>query len=197
MIQENERRHDASDLSGSQWAIIEPPFPSAGNKSKWGKRELADAVLYLADNGCKRRNLPPGFPAYTTAANFYYAAIKSGLWEKICVALVEKVRVAAGPKATPSYAIIGPQSVKTVSAAEEGGIDGGKTKRRKRHIVEDIMGNLLSISMIQSRVSCWQGKRLKNIQWFCADAGYRKTFEQDISGGLGLRVDISARIKPE
>jgi len=25
-----------------------------------------------------------------------------------------------------------------------------------------------------------------------ADAGYRKTFEQDISGGLGLGVDISA-----
>jgi len=38
---------------------------------------------------------------------------------------------------------------------------------------------------------------LKNIQRFCADAGYRKTFEQDISRGLGLGVDISARIKPE
>lgn len=34
------------------------------------------------------------------------------------------------------------------------------------------------------------------IQRFCADAGYRKTFEQDVSE-LGLGVDISARIKPE
>ena len=31
---------------------------------------------------------------------------------------------------------------------------------------------------------------------FCADAGYRKTFEQDVSSELGLGVDISVRIKP-
>jgi len=49
MIQENERKHDAGDLSGSRSAIIAPLFPPAGNKSEWEKRELADAVLYLAD----------------------------------------------------------------------------------------------------------------------------------------------------
>ena len=57
MIQKNERRRYASDLSDSQWAIIEPLFPRAGNRSKWEKRELADAVLYFVDNGCKWRNL--------------------------------------------------------------------------------------------------------------------------------------------
>ncbi len=36
-----------------------------------------------------------------------------------------------------------------------------------------------------------------SIQRFCADAGYRKTFEQDVSNVLGLGVDISVRIKPE
>lgn len=35
------------------------------------------------------------------------------------------------------------------------------------------------------------------IQRFCADAGYRKTFEQNISSELRLGVDISARIKPQ
>jgi len=81
MIQKNERRHYASDLSDSQWAVIAPLFAPAGNKSKWEKRELVDAVLYLVDNGCKWRNLPHDFPPYTTVANFYYAAIKSGPWE--------------------------------------------------------------------------------------------------------------------
>ncbi len=129
MIEKNERKHYASDLSDSQWAIIAPLFPPAGNKSKWEKRELVDAVLYLVDNGCKWRNLPHDFPPYTTVANFYYAAIKSGLWEKIRAALVEKVRVAAGRAAAPSYAIIDSQSVKTVSSAEERGIDGGKKQK--------------------------------------------------------------------
>ena len=129
MIQKNERRRYASDLSDSQWAIIEPLFPPAGNRSKWEKRELVNAVLYFVDNGCKWRNLPHDFPPYTTVANFYYAAIRSGLWEKILAALVERVRTDAGRNTGPSYAIIDSQSVKTTSAAEERGIDGGKNKR--------------------------------------------------------------------
>ena len=129
MIQKNERRGYASDLSDSQWAMIEPLFPPAGNRSKWEKRELVDAVLYFVDNGCKWRNLPHDFPSYTTVANFYYAAIRSGLWEKIRAALVERVRTDAERKPGPSYAIIDSQSVKTTSAAEERGIDGGKKQK--------------------------------------------------------------------
>ena len=109
--------------------MIEPLFPPAGNRSKWEKRELVDAVLYFVENGCKWRNLPHDFPPYTTVANFYYAAIRSGLWEKIRAALVERVRTDAERKPGPSYAIIDSQSVKTTSAAEERGIDGGKNKR--------------------------------------------------------------------
>ena len=129
MIQKNERRSYASDLSDSQWAVIEALFPQAGNRSKWEKRELVNAVLYFVDNGCKWRNLPHDFPPYTTVSNFYYAAIRSELWEKIRAALVEQVRTDAGHNAGPSYAIIDSQSVKTTSAAEERVIDGGKNKR--------------------------------------------------------------------
>ena len=129
MIPKNERRRYASDLSDSQWAMIELLFPRAGNRSKWEKRELVDAVLYFVDNGCKWRNLPHDFTPYTTVANFYYAAIRSGLWEKIRAALVERIRTEAGRNAGPSYAIIDSQSVKTASSAEGRGIDGGKNKR--------------------------------------------------------------------
>ena len=129
MIQKNERSRYASDLNDSQWAIIEPLFPRAGNRSKWEKRELVDAVLYFVDNGCKWRNLPHDFPPYTTVSNFYHAAIRSGLWEKICAALVERVRTGAGRNAGPRYAIIDSQSVKSTSAGEERGIDGGKKQK--------------------------------------------------------------------
>ena len=44
MIQKNERRNYASDLSDSQWAIIDPLFPRAGNGNKWEKRELGLGV---------------------------------------------------------------------------------------------------------------------------------------------------------
>ena len=129
MIQKNERRRYASDLSDSQWAIIESLFPRAGNRSKWEKRELVDAALYFVDNGCKWRNLPHDFPTYTTVANFYYAAIRSGLWEKIRAALVERVRTQAGRNAGPSYAIIDSQSVKPPYPPKNGESTEEKNKR--------------------------------------------------------------------
>ncbi len=131
MIIKNERKSYASDLTDSQWTEIKELFPKTGNKSKWEKRELVNAVLYLVENGCKWRNLPHDFPPHTTVSNFYYAAIKSGLWEKIRAALVEKVRLNAGRTAELSYGIIDSQSVKTTGAADELGIDGGKNERSK------------------------------------------------------------------
>ena len=80
-------------------------FPKAGNKSKWEKRELVNAVLYLVENGCRRRNLPHDVPPHTTVSNFYYAAVRNGLWENIRAALAEKIRADAGRSAEPSYGI--------------------------------------------------------------------------------------------
>ena len=81
-----------------------------------------------------------------------------------------------------------------------------KTKGRKRHIVVDTMGNLLAVAVhavnihdTKSGILATRGtfEKYPYIQRFCADAGYRKTFEQDVSRELGLGVDIPARIKPE
>jgi len=70
MIIKNDRKSYASDLTDSQWAEIKKLFPKAGNKSKWEKRELVNAVLYLVENGYKWRNLPHDFPPHTTVYNF-------------------------------------------------------------------------------------------------------------------------------
>ena len=65
-----------------------------------------------------------------------------------------KKRLSVGKTATPTYAIIGSQSVKTTSKSEQKGFDGGKKiKGRKRNILVDT-----------------------NIKAISADAGYRKTF---------------------
>lgn len=180
----NERCRYTSDLSDSQWAIIEPWSPRAGNRSKWEKRELVDAVLYFVENGYQWRNLPHDFPPHTTVSNFYRAAIRSGLWEKIRAVLVEQVRTETGWNS---------------------GIDGGKTKGRKRHIVVDTMGNLLVVvhatNKRDTKSSIWAAreafKRHSSIRRFCADARYRKTFERNVSRELSLGIGISVRIKTE
>ena len=117
-----------SDLSDKEWSIIESFFP-VGNKSDWHKRSLVNAVLYLVDNGCKWRALPHDYPPHDTVWSFYRRARKCGLWERINDALVRKTRVNAGREASPSFGIIDSQSVKTVAASEERGIDGGKKQK--------------------------------------------------------------------
>ena len=90
---------------------------------------MTDAVLYLVDSGCKWRQLPHDFPPYSTVHSFYRRARISGLWDKILEHLVKKTRINAGRKESPSCAIIDSQSVKTVAASEDRGIDGGKKQK--------------------------------------------------------------------
>ena len=112
-----------SDLTDKEWKIIQDFF-QLGNKSEHHKRALANAVFYIEKTGCRWRQLPHDYPPYSAAWSFYRRARESGLWEKINDALVKKVREKAGRKAMPSYGIIDSQSVKTVTASEQRGIDG-------------------------------------------------------------------------
>ena len=70
----------------------------------------------------------------------------------------------------------------------------------------DTMGNLLAVVVHAANIHDTKSgilaardafEKYPSTQRFCADAGYRKTFEQDISRELDLSVDISVRIKPE
>jgi len=80
-----------------------------------------------------------------------------------------------------------------------------KTKGQKRHIVTDVMGHLLAVTVHAANIHDTVvgvdvlKKALgihSSIKGVCADAGYRKTFEL-AAVRLGLSVDISERIKPD
>ena len=126
-----------TDLSDSQWLIIEPMFPNENRGKhfcKHSKRELVNSVLYIVKTGCQWRLLPNDFPPYPTVWSFYRRSVQSGLWDKILAALVKKVRVDAGRDASPTLAIIDSQSVKTCYASEQRGIDGGKKRKAGKGI---------------------------------------------------------------
>lgn len=130
MIEITRQAYD-SDLTDDQWEAIAPLFGHLRN-FKWPKRELVNAVLYVLVNGIKWRNLPHDFPPWKTVYSFYSRAEKSGLWDEILQFLVEITRQIEDRNAHPSYAIIDSQSVKTISASKERGIDGGKKNQGKK-----------------------------------------------------------------
>ena len=115
--------------------------------------------------------------------------------------------MSVGKEATPTYAIIHSQSIKTTGKAEQKGFDGGKkVKGRKRHILVDAIGNLLGVVVHAANIHDTKAgiivvdKALKTyptIKAISADAGYRKTFEQDVLEGYKIPVDISAKINGE
>ena len=78
-----------------------------------------------------------------------------------------------------------------------------KIKGRKRHIVVDTVGNLLAVVVHAANVHDTKAGILaaelafrdySGIRGFCADAGYRGTFEQEVEKKLKLSVDISKRL---
>ena len=83
---------------------------------------------------------------------------------------------------------------------------GKKIKGRKRHIVVDTLGNILSVVVHAANLHDTKSgilaaaKAILNyptLRSFCADAGYKGTFEDNLFDDFGLGVDISEKIRPK
>jgi putative transposase len=110
-----------------------------------------------------------------------------------------------GKAPTPSYGIIDSQSIKTIYASDERGIDGGKkVKGRKRHIVVDTLGNLISVIVHAANVhdtvsGCnvlqAAAKKHTSLKAFSGDEGYRGTAVEFVENTLALKLHLSKKIK--
>src|SRR5919197_5074946 len=104
-----------TDLTDRQWTRIEAlvPRPKPGGRpARSPRREIVNAILYQARNGCVWRALPHDLPPYRIVFHYFRAWQADGTWDKVHDALRTKVRRAAGKKPKPSGAILGSQTVK-------------------------------------------------------------------------------------
>jgi putative transposase len=195
-----------SNVSDKEWLLIMQYFTygNDGNRSRYKKRDLVNAVFYVVKSGCQWRMLPHDFPPWKSVYSFYKRAKDKGIWEEIMRDLVKNCRLQAGRASNPSYSIIDSQSVKTTGAAESRGIDGGKKiKGHKRHIVTDTQGHLLHVKVHAANIhdtvagcKVFEKALMKypSLNGVCADAGYRKTMEKFVTQVLGKTIEISERI---
>ena len=95
-----------ADLSDEEWDLIADLVPTysgggrMGRPAKWSKRQVVDAILYVAATGCQWRALPPHYPHWNTVHRYHLTWSRDGTWDKIVDRLRALVRAQEG--ATPT-----------------------------------------------------------------------------------------------
>jgi len=197
-----------SDLSEAEWTLLKPylqPKQKRGRACKHDRKHIVDAILYVIKGGITWRMLPNDFPPWKTVYDHFRNWNQKGIWETVLSHINRLYRKKLSRKPCPSYGIIDSQSVKTQYASEERGFDGGKkVKGHKRHLVVDILGNLLHVKVHAANASDTKAacdvlqrcaEKYPHIEAYSGDAGYRGTAVTFADEQLGMKLHISTRIK--
>lgn len=150
MPKESKRERYDSELSDKEWEIIQPLLPppaKTGRPLKYPLRDFIDAIFYVVKTGCQWRMIPHDYPPPHTVYYHFCKLRDQDVWQDILTALGRRVRAGMGRDEDPSLLLIDSQSAPTQLADEDSkGYDGGKKiKGRKRHLVTDSLGIVLSV----------------------------------------------------
>ena len=169
-----------SDVADAEWAVLEPLIPAiksnkkkGGRPAKYERRDIINAILYVKTTGCQWRNMPHDFPYWKTVYGYFYRWSRNGTWEKIHAKLHTTCR------------------------------DAGKlVKGRKRHILVDTLGYLITVVVHGGNMQDRDGaklvlkkakKRPSRLHLVWADGAYAGKLVDWVRTACGWTLEIVKR----
>jgi putative transposase len=195
------------ELTDEEWGLVEHLFDPPvhrGVKGTIPRRDIVDAILWLARTGCQWRHLPDRFPDWQAVWSQWRRWRDSGTWAAAMRVLAREVRLHHNRKADPTMVMIDAQTVKGGRAGptfHEVGGRGGHTRGAKRTILIEILGLPLAVSVESAKPHDVQSARkflkaqldpkhpaLPGLQAIVADRGYGGLASLAASHGLNLDI---------
>ncbi len=200
------RKPYPTDLTDAEWEKLKahlPPPRGRGAPRRVSLREVLNALRYLARTGCQWRLLPHDLPPWEIVYYYFSHWRDDGTWERLNRELRIEVRQSVGKDPEPSAAILDSQSVKATEVTESRGYDAGKkVNGRKRHVLVDTLGLVLTVVVLTANIQDREGARtllekvkgqFPRLQKIWADGGYSGTLIDWVKSLCGWMVEIVKR----
>jgi len=195
-----------SDVDDTTWELIAPVLARQTNRGRprvHSDRLIFNAILYVLRGGITWRMLPKSFPPWQTVYGRFRTWADNGTWQNLTTTMRQTLRLELGRDPNPSAGIIDSQSAATGPGAGIVGNDAGKKVRgRKRHLLVDTEGLLVTIVVTPASVqdptaapevlteAKEQSSRLSQV-W--ADGRYRGKLIDWAKEELGITLEIISR----
>ena len=148
-----------SDLTDAEWTLVAPltrPATGGGRLRAVNVRKVLNAIFYVLSTGCQWSALPSDLPPRSTVWDYLDLWDWDGTIGRIHHAFYVQSREQASREASPTTAIIDAQSARGAVKAgvrlmPPGMMRGKKVLGRKRHVLVDTLGLLLSVDVHASR----------------------------------------------
>lgn len=185
-------------LPHSLWEKVETIIEPKPRKRKQSLQVILSGIIYLLNNGCKWRSLPPQYGDYRLVWYYLNKWTVYGVLDKVLHELGMILRRKQGRNKEPSLLIIDAQAVKTTAGAgDEVGYEANKkVKGRKRHIATDTQGNVMAAGVTSAFVHDKTGARVlkddvedhPKVKTIVADGAYEGTPAFDRAGTIEWQI---------